>query len=140
MQDKDINKYGTCGFCGQTRMIEMSESEWKQKAEAAGITEHELADREATETCNCVSGANYRERIMALNIANDLIEGMFRNHYPEVADVLQEAKGIVYGGRTIRKITVTMPGEAGSATISYGKSGIKVEHRKVLHEEATTGF
>lgn len=131
---------GICRYCGQTMFTEWEEDKWLDVIQKNNMSPQDIADENATLACKCKQGLGYRKRKEAVKTCGDNIEAMFREHYPEVADILQEAKELVYGGNCIKKLTVTMPEGAGIASISYGKTGLKIEHRKLLHAELSTGL
>ncbi len=131
---------GTCKFCGQIFALTLSDEEWAEHLEKTGLSGETLGDEIATLRCKCKEGAKYRMRSESLFACSEIIEGTFRNEFPDIADLLQSVKGTVYGGHTVSKIVATLPGDKGQATISYGKDGMKVEYKKVLLTGASTGF
>ena len=124
---------GTCAFCMQGRLVQMTDEEWQQYGQMA-------ADKIAGMECNCTEGKAYRERMKSFEICERNIEDMIGKKWPEVADLLNEAKNLVYNEEKIRKIQITLPGGDGVIALSYGNTGLKVTHRKVLQTELSSGY
>lgn len=124
---------GTCAFCMQGRMVEIPEEDWEQYGQMA-------ADDEATRTCNCNEGKSARERLKAFGICEQNIMEMIAPKWPEVADLLSEAKSLVWNESKIRKIRIELPGGEGTIIFTHGKTGLKIEHAKTLRTELSTGY
>ena len=92
-----ISMTGICNFCGQTRMVELPDS-----TSEAFLTEE--ACSQASMECNCKEGSGWRAEMLVIEKCSENIEMMFRDSYPEIADIFQEAKMLIYNG-TFKKIT-----------------------------------
>lgn len=138
METKIIN--GSCRFCGQSQIIEYTEDEWLKLIRNTGEHPQDLADEYATRTCNCKEGYEYRAKEETVRICRDNINAMYGEDFPEVEKILLEAAPLVYGGEKIKRVTVVMPDGHGVAALSFGKTGLKIEHKKMLHAEISTGF
>lgn len=128
-----IEKVGTCPFCLQGRIVQIQEDEWDQYGQMA-------VDQEAMRSCNCMEGKDARERLKAFGICEENINEMIGKKWPEVADLLNEAKSMVYGEGLIKKIQITLPGGDGIVSLSFGSTGLKLTHRKVLQTELSSGY
>jgi len=133
-----MQRYGTCAFCGQERLIEWPEEdpdggEFDQVEEAASAY---LTERLATEQCTCREGQEFRDRKRVISACKRNIEDTFRDSYPEVADIMQEVKELIYDG-SIGRVTIRV-GENGTAKIYRAKDGIKIEFEKRLKTELLT--
>ena len=128
-----IEKVGTCPFCLQGRIVQFQEGEWDQYGQMA-------VDQEAMRSCNCLEGKDARERLKAFGICEENINEMIGKKWPEVADLLNEAKSMVYGEGLIKKIQITLPGGDGIVSLSFGSTGLKLTHRKVLQTELSSGY
>lgn len=120
MTDETRTKNGACRFCGQIRMIEMTEDEWLDQIQKTNKSGDELADDIATLNCSCRQGSDYRAEMLIISRCEENIELMFREKLPEIADIFQEAKTLVQK-QVLKKITVTTH-DGGTATM-YKKSG-----------------
>ena len=117
---------GTCNFCGQTRYVDLPDS-------VSEDTEMEEACYRATAECNCKDGSDWRATQLIIEKCSDNIETLFRESYPDIADILQEAKGIIYTG-DIKRITCVTP-EGGIAAM-YKKGG-SIELKYTTKKETT---
>lgn len=126
-----IDITAACPFCGQMRMVQIPDDIPEECRDAA-------AQSEAILCCDCREGESARQRYRIMSIAQENIEGMFRNKYPDIADLLLQAVEMIYE-RTVKKITVTEPG-GGVASMHFSKSGIVVEWRVTKKQEAATGL
>ena len=133
MEPKMIEKVGTCPFCLQGRIVQIPEDEWKESGQIG-------VDQEAMRSCNCLEGKDARERLKAFDNCEQNIREMIGKKWPEVADLLNEAKGMVYGEGLIKKIQITLPGGDGIVSLSFGSTGLKLTHRKVLQTELSSGY
>ena len=131
---------GTCRFCGQMKTMEYTQDELLERIRQTGLEAVDIADEDATLQCRCQGAEENRVKHASLDGCDQIIEEMFRDSHPELADILQEAKGIVYGGKVVKKVTVTLPEGEGVGMISYGKDGLSVEFKKTLRTSASTGF
>lgn len=120
MKEDKVTRNGACRFCGQIRMIDMTEDEWLDRIQEENKDPDTIADDIATLHCNCRQGADYRTDMMILDKCEGNIEAMFRKAHPEIADIFQEAKALVYGQK-FKKLTVTTH-DGGAATM-YKKNG-----------------
>lgn len=123
---------GVCVFCMQARLVQLEDEDWEQYGQMA-------ADRRAGMECNCLEGKSAREKLNAFEICEANINDMLHK-WPEVAALLNEAKSLVYNEEQIKKIQITLPGGDGVITLSYGSTGLKVMHRKVLQTELSSGY
>lgn len=126
-----IQMTGCCMACGQTKLIEIDEYE------AAGLDEEQLqriADREATKGCLCKEGYMLRDKWAIIDECSDNIESMFRENYPYIADLFQEAKEPVYE-HVIRKINVQT--QDGSGTAVMYRKGKTIELKFAERKETT---
>lgn len=115
---------GTCNFCGQTRYVDLPDST------PEGI-ETEEACHQATVECNCKDGSDWRATQLVIERCSDNIELLFREDYPEIADILQDAKGIIYTG-DIKRITCVTP-EGG--IVAMYKKGESIELKYTTKKE-----
>ena len=140
MEAKKIVMNGACQYCGQMKAVEYTEDELLDRIRREDKVAEDIADDDVTHGCNCKAAQAAREREASLYACDQIIEEMFREQYAELADILQEAKSVVYGGKVIKKVTVTLPEEGGTGTISWGSEGLSVEFKKTLRTSASTGF
>ena len=136
-ETKDMNctKTGICKFCGQSRIVEYSEDEWLQAVAESNMSIEELADLEAMEQCTCREGAGWRNTRRVLEQTGKNIEYMFRETYPEIADILQEAKSMVWGGQ-IRKITVATH-ESGTVLMVRNNEKLDIRYTEKKEKKMT---
>lgn len=104
---------GYCNFCGQGKVVEIPD-------ETPEHIRDEEANHSASIECHCKEGSDWRANMLVIEKCYDNIEMMFRENYPDIADILQDAKGIVYNG-DIKRITCVTP-EGGIAAM-YKKGG-----------------
>ncbi len=121
-----ITVTGTCNFCGQTKLIELPD-------DTPEAIRTEEAIMEATLHCNCREGSDWRASRWVIEKCSDNIEMMFRDNMPEIADLLQEGKSIVYNG-LVKRITCTTPD--GGVAAMYKKGG-SVELKYTEKKETT---
>ena len=118
--------YGTCKFCGQGHHMQTTGS----------CTEEQLNDW-ATEMCDCYKAKVEKNRAKAEETGKNNIEYLFRENYPEAADILRYATAAVVRGK-IASITVdTGYGIRGKVTLT-SKGKVKIEQtvsRKTSLEE-----
>ena len=141
-----MGRIGCCKFCGQTKMIEVTEdlkAECPDEVEAfltAGSEqeEEEAADTLATLTCRCKEGRDMRAYARKMKDCTDKIEAMFRENYPEIADALQETKTAVLNG-DILKITITDAMTGGVASMFMKKDRLKIKWKKPVEWEIEAG-
>lgn len=117
---------GTCNFCGQTRYVDLPDNIPEE-------TEMEEACYQTTIECNCKDGSDWRATQLIIEKCSDNIETLFRESYPDIADILQEAKGIIYTG-DIKRITCVTP-EGGIAAMY--KKGESIELKYTTKKETT---
>lgn len=107
--------YGTCRYCGQIHHMNTT----------GQCTEEQLNDW-ATGMCNCTGAKMEKKRHTSEEKAKSNIEKLFRENYPETADLLRQAVGPVVRS-LIAGITVdTGHGIKGKVTLT-GKGKVKVE-------------
>ncbi len=117
---------GTCNFCGQTRMVDLPDN----TAEEVLMEE---ACHQASLECNCKAGSDWRAAQLIIEKCSDNIEMLFREQHPDIADILQEAKWIIYAGE-VKRLTCITP-EGGVASM-YKKGG-SIEIRYTEKKETT---
>lgn len=136
MSEKTVN--GSCRFCGQVKMIALTEDEWLEKFRKTNKTAEELADDLATEQCNCNQGSDYRADHYVMEQCRENIEAMFRRDYEEIADILQEAVPMVYY-QHIKRISITTP-EHGVATMVRSAGNMKLKFTQKHETELTASY
>lgn len=118
--------YGTCKYCGQVHHMQTT----------GQCTEEQLNDW-ATEMCNCSGAKMEKNRKTSEEKAKNNIEKLFRENYPETADILKAAVNPVVRN-LVASITVdTGHGIKGKVNLT-GKGKVKVEQivsRKTSLEE-----
>ena len=121
---------GNCKFCGQTKIIDLTEDEWLEAIIETNMVAQDIADEIAMEQCTCREGAGWRHNKKVIEMTRDHIELMFRDQYPEIADILQEAKTLVWSG-PIKKLAVCT-NDSGTAIMyrSNEKLEIKFTQKK----------
>lgn len=137
MTDEIKSVTGTCQFCGQIRMIEKSEDEWLELIQKMNKSGKYIADFLATIECTCRDGLEWRAEQGVLKKAGEHIEFIFRDEYPEIADILQETKELIWH-QQIKKIQIITP-ENYSARMIRSKGQLKVffEKKNVTEMTAT---
>ena len=103
MADRAVT--GACRFCGQTKLITLTEDEWLERIQKTGDAAEDIADEIATEGCSCKVGSDWRADHYVMDQCRENVEAMFREEFEEVADILQEAVPMVYN-QQIKKISV----------------------------------
>ena len=109
----------------------MTEDEWLNRIAETNQSAQEIADYIATEGCTCKEGSDWRADRYVLKQCEENIEAMFRENYPEIADLLQGIKAAVWGNK-LKRITVTTH-EGGTATMY--RSGGNIEIRFIQKNE-----
>ena len=108
-------RYGTCKYCGQIYHMDT----------VGQCTEEQLNDW-ATGMCDCSGAKMEKRRATTAEKARNNIEQLFRDNYPDTADLLRMAVGSVVKN-IIAGITVdTGHGIKGKVTLT-SKGKIKVE-------------
>lgn len=107
--------YGTCKYCGQVHHIQTT----------GQCTEEQLNDW-ATEMCNCSGAKLDKKRAATEEAAKNNIEKLFRESYPETADLLRQAVNPVVRNMIAGIAIDTGHGIKGKVTLT-GKGKIKVE-------------
>lgn len=115
---------GVCKFCGQSRVYDYTPED---------------PDLEATRDCHCYEGGPWREREKVLNAAEQNIDAMFGDHFPEVAEAFQALKENVYDGK-IGRITIKLPGGATARLWMPSASAMKVDFKQTTVTELSTGL
>ena len=136
MSERTVN--GACKFCGQIKMITLSEDEWLERIKKENKAGETIADEIATEECNCKEGADFRADHYVIQQCRQNIEDMFRENYEEVADILQEAVPMVYY-QTVKKVTVVTP-EHGVATMTRSGGNMKIKFSQKHETELTASY
>ena len=116
MSDKTVT--GACRFCGQTKMITLTEDEWLDRIQKSGRGGSEIADDIATEECTCKVGSDWRTDHYVMQQCRENIEAMFRDEYEVVANMLQEGVEPVYE-QTVKRLTIITPFSAGYSPPAY---------------------
>lgn len=107
--------YGICKHCGQVHHMQTS-----------GPCTEEQLDEWATGMCDCSGAKAEKRRKETGEKAKTNIEKLFREHYPETADILRYATAAVIQYK-IASITVdTGHGIKGKVTLT-GKGKVRVE-------------
>lgn len=107
--------YGTCKYCGQIHHMNTT----------GQCTEDQLNDW-ATDLCSCSGAKMEKIRKTSEEKANTNIEKLFRESYPETADLLRQAVGPVRRS-IIAGITIdTGHGIKGKVSLT-GKGKVRVE-------------
>lgn len=107
--------YGTCRYCGQVHHMQTT-----------GQCSEEQLNEWATEMCNCSGAKMEKKRKTLEETAKNNIEKLFREHYPETADLLRQAVNPVVRS-LIASVTVdTGHGIKGKVTFT-SKGKVKVE-------------
>lgn len=116
---------GSCPYCGQQRMIELSEDEWMDLIAETDKDAEELANIMAAEQCKCREGQEWRADRHVLKMCEDNIEAMFREKNPEIADVLQAARPLIWHKR-LKRLSITTH-EGGVASIYRSGGNIEIK-------------
>lgn len=130
MKEEIRPQTGNCKFCGQTKIVNLTETEWLAAIKESNLSGQELADMVVMDQCTCKEGAGWRHNRQIMQQADGYIEFLFREKYPEIADTLQEAKALVWGGQ-IKRITASTQ-DSGTAVMyrSNEKLEIKFTQKK----------
>lgn len=136
MSERTVN--GACKFCGQIKMITLSEDEWLERIQKENKKAETIADEIATEECNCKEGSDFRADHYVIEQCRQNIEEMFRENFEEVADILQEAVTMVYY-QTVKKVTVITP-EHGVATMTRSGGNMKIKFSQKHETELTASY
>ena len=127
---------GCCAFCGQNRVIEMSEDEWLDRIQKTNRSGQNIADYMACRECTCRDGREWRAEQESIEKAHENIEGLFGENYPEIVDALSQNVGAVWE-RKIKRITVMTP-EKYQATMERKKNAIRIHFKETRETEMTT--
>lgn len=133
---KTVN--GSCRYCGQIRMITLTEEEWLEQIRKTNLEASAIADTMATEQCTCREGSDWRADHYVMDQCRQNIEDMFREDYEEIADLLQEAVPMVYY-QQIKKLSITTP-EHGVATMNRAGGNMKIKFSKKHETELTASY
>lgn len=129
---------GQCRFCGQIKMITLSEDEWLERIRKTNEAPEDIADDLATEQCTCKDGSDYRADHYVMDQCRQNIEDQFREDYEEIADLLQEAVPMIYY-QQIKKISITTP-EHGVATMTRSGGNMKIKFSQKHEIELTASY
>ena len=129
---------GACKFCGQIKMITLSEDEWLERFRKEDKEAEAIADEIATEECNCKEGSDWRADHYVMDQCRQNIENQFREDYEEIADLLQEAVPMIYH-QQIKKISITTP-EHGVATMTRSGGNMKIKFLQKHEIELTASY
>lgn len=135
MADKSVT--GCCHFCGQTKIISLSEEEWLNLFQETDKMAEEIADELAAEECDCRQGEDWRTGKIILERCQESIEEMFREHHPEIADLLQAAKEYIWSKR-IKRISISTF-EDGTASMYRSGGNIEIRFVKKNETKLTVG-
>ena len=136
MSERTVN--GACRFCGQVKMITLSEDEWLERIRKENKKGDEIADDLATEQCSCNQGSDYRADHYVMEQCRHNIEDMFRDEFEEIADLLQEAVPMVYY-QHIKRVSITTP-EHGVATMNRSGGNLKIKFTQKHETELTASY
>ena len=136
MSERTVN--GACRFCGQVKMITLTEDEWLEWFRKTNKKEEEIADALATEQCDCNQGSDWRADRYVMEQCRKNIEEMFRKDYEEIADLLQEAVPMIYY-QQIKRISITTP-EHGVATMTRSGGNMKIKFTQKHETELTASY
>lgn len=134
----DRTKTGACRFCGQTKLITLSEDEWLDRIQKTNKDADTIADDLATEECTCKAGSDFRADHYVMDQCRENIEAMFREEYESVADLLQEAVPMVYY-QNVKRVSVTTP-ENGIATMVRSGGNLKIKFTQKHETEMTASY
>lgn len=109
---------GICRFCGQMKMIEITES--------MGEPTQEQLNELASESCVCEGARKYRERDKIIKAAQTDIDAMLTTTMPEVAAELIDMVPYVFDEK-IKKVTMKMPNNVTVNLFKVGR-GVKITH------------
>lgn len=115
---------GTCRFCGQVKVFDYVPED---------------PDEEATLSCQCIAGDDYRERGRVLEAARKNIEDIFGDHFQEVAETFLALREKVYDGK-IGRVTIKLPGGATARLWMTSATAMKVDYKKTTVTELSTGI
>lgn len=136
MSDKTVT--GACRFCGQTKMITLTEDEWLDRIRKTDKEADEIADDIATEECTCSAGSDFRADHYVMDQCRENIEEMFREEYEDIADLLQEAVPMVYYQR-VKRVSITTP-EHGIASMVRSGGNLKIKFSQKHETEMTASY
>ena len=136
MSEKSV--IGACRFCGQTKMITLSEGEWLDRIRETNLEAVEIADDITTEECDCKAGSDWRADHYVMQQCRENIESMFKDEYEVVANMLQEGVEPVYA-QTIKRLTIVTP-ENGIATMTRSGGNLKVKFTQKHETELTASY
>lgn len=141
-----MDNIGCCKFCGQNVMVEITEDlrkefpdECEDLKNAGTDEEHTAAvDALASLLCKCRDGKDFRAYAKRIRSCTDQIEAMFRESYPDIADVLQDTKEFVLGGN-ISVVTCKDSLTGGVASMFMKKDRLKIRWKKPVEMEIDAG-
>lgn len=129
---------GACPFCGQQRIVEMSEDEWLTWIQETNKDAEELANEVAADQCHCREGQEWRSERKVLEHCRQNIEAMFREKNPEIADVLQEARPLIWSQK-LKRLSVTTH-EGGVASIYRTGGNIEIKFLQKSETKLTASY
>lgn len=128
-EEKDKSKYiektGTCRFCKQVQMIEMSEDEWLESIQKTNKAGADIADWFAALKCNCKEGSAFRLEQRVFEECETNINIMFGDSLPEIADTFQRLKAAIWHD-SIRSIVIRTPNDI-TESMQKGNGNIKLK-------------
>lgn len=129
---------GSCRYCGQIKMITLTEDEWLEKIKETNQKANDIADVLATEQCTCREGSEWRADHYVMDQCRQNIEDMFRKDYPDIAELLLEAVPMIYY-QEVKRISITTP-EHGTASMVRSGGNMKIKFSQKHETEMTASY
>ena len=127
---------GECRFCHQIRMIRRTEDEWLDLIRKNNVGGKDVADWFAALECSCREGADFREEQRVFREAEENINIMFGEEYPEIADTFQRLKESIWHNQLKRVKISTHENE--TAEIFRTQNRIRITLTKKAQSELVT--
>ena len=124
-EEKTKTVNGSCRYCGQIKMITLTEDEWLEKIRQTNQDANDIADTLVTEQCSCREGQDWRRDHYAMDQCRQKIEDKFREDYPDIADMLLEAVPMIYY-QEIKRISISTQ-EHGTASMIRSGGNMKIK-------------
>lgn len=109
-------RIGTCIYCGQTRQVEVE----------GGTVPEEVLNRRATEQCDCDMAVAAHESEKIKTKAEENVEKLFREQFPDTASLLKAAVLPIISGE-MDSITIDTGMRVKGKITKTSKGNIKVE-------------
>lgn len=119
------NATGECTFCGQQKILQLTEDEWLEAIAETNMKPQQIADEYASRHCNCKEGMDWRTEQLVMDKCQMDIEDMFSENHPEIASAFQEIKEPVYKGTIKRAVFKTPTGDVASMYKTGGNIELK---------------